>query len=120
VNLELKSSASRRTFLKQTAAAVATSVMPRPAYGEVNGKTVNVLYIHSHDSGRYLEPYGHRIPTPSLLRLARGGVLFRQAHCAAPTCSPSRAALLTGQKKKIIINIKKLIELLQFNRDMTQ
>ena len=57
----------------------------------------NILYIHSHDTGRYLQPYGHAIPTPNLQRLAERGVLFRRAYCAAPTCSPSRAALLTGQ-----------------------
>lgn len=57
----------------------------------------NVLYIHSHDTGRYIQPYGHAIATPNLQRLADDGVLFRQAFCAAPTCSPSRAALLTGQ-----------------------
>lgn len=57
----------------------------------------NVLYIHSHDTGRYIEPYGYAVPTPNLQRLAEGGVLFRQAFCAAPTCSPSRASLLTGQ-----------------------
>ena len=57
----------------------------------------NILYIHSHDSGRYLQPYGHAVPTPNLQRLAERGVLFRRAYCAAPTCSPSRAALLTGQ-----------------------
>ncbi len=57
----------------------------------------NILYIHSHDSGRYVQPYGHAIPTPNIQRLAEGGVLFRQAFCAAPTCSPSRAALVTGQ-----------------------
>ena len=57
----------------------------------------NILYIHSHDTGRYLQPYGHAIPTPNLQRLAEKGVLFRRAYCAAPTCSPSRAALLTGQ-----------------------
>ena len=57
----------------------------------------NILYIHSHDTGRYLQPYGHAIPTPNLQRLAEQGVLFRRAYCAAPTCSPSRAALLTGQ-----------------------
>jgi arylsulfatase A-like enzyme len=58
---------------------------------------MNVLYIHSHDTGRYIQPYGHAIPTPYLQRLAEEGVLFRQAFCAGPTCSPSRAALLTGQ-----------------------
>jgi N-sulfoglucosamine sulfohydrolase len=57
----------------------------------------NIIYLHSHDTGRYLQPYGHAIPTPNLQRLAEQGVLFRQCFCAAPTCSPSRAALLTGQ-----------------------
>ena len=57
----------------------------------------NILYIHSHDSGRYLSPYGHAVPTPNLKKLAAEGVLFRQAFSAAPTCSPSRACLLTGQ-----------------------
>lgn len=57
----------------------------------------NILYIHSHDSGRYLQPYGYAVPTPNLKRLAERGRLFRRAYCAAPTCSPSRAALLTGQ-----------------------
>ena len=57
----------------------------------------NILYIHSHDTGRYVQPYGHAIPTPNIQRLAEQGVLFRKAFCAAPTCSPSRASLLTGQ-----------------------
>ncbi len=57
----------------------------------------NILYIHSHDTGRYIQPYGYPVPTPNLQKLAEQGVLFRKAFCAAPTCSPSRAALLTGQ-----------------------
>jgi arylsulfatase A-like enzyme len=57
----------------------------------------NILYLHSHDTGRYIQPYGHAVATPHLQRLAEQGVLFRQAFSAAPTCSPSRAALLTGQ-----------------------
>lgn len=57
----------------------------------------NIVYIHSHDTGRYVQPYGHAVATPNIQRLAEAGVLFRQAFCAAPTCSPSRAALLTGQ-----------------------
>jgi N-sulfoglucosamine sulfohydrolase len=57
----------------------------------------NILYLHSHDTGRYVQPYGLGVPTPNIQRLAERGVLFRQAFCAAPTCSPSRAALLTGQ-----------------------
>jgi N-sulfoglucosamine sulfohydrolase len=57
----------------------------------------NVLYLHSHDTGRYIQPYGYAVHTPNLQRLAEEGVLFSNAFCAAPTCSPSRAALLTGQ-----------------------
>jgi arylsulfatase A-like enzyme len=57
----------------------------------------NILYLHSHDTGRYVQPYGFAIPTPNIQKLAEDGVLFRQAFNAAPTCSPSRAALLTGQ-----------------------
>jgi N-sulfoglucosamine sulfohydrolase len=57
----------------------------------------NILYLHSHDTGRYVQPYGHQVPTPNIQRLADQGLLFRQAFCAAPTCSGSRACLLTGQ-----------------------
>lgn len=61
--------------------------MPRP----------NIVYIHCHDAGRYVQPYGYAVPTPNLQALAEQGVLFRNAFCMGPTCSPSRAALLTGQ-----------------------
>ena len=57
----------------------------------------NILYLHSHDTGRYLQPYGFPVPTPNIQRLADQGVLFREAFCAVPTCSGSRACLLTGQ-----------------------
>ncbi len=57
----------------------------------------NILYIHSHDTGRFVQPYGHAIDTPHIQQLAEQGVLFRKAFSAAPTCSPSRASLLTGQ-----------------------
>src|SRR6266496_4839282 len=57
----------------------------------------NILYLHSHDTGRAIQPYGAPVATPRLQQLAEQGVLFRQAFSAAPTCSPSRAALVTGQ-----------------------
>jgi N-sulfoglucosamine sulfohydrolase len=85
---------SRRNVLAGAAALMGgvrsmnASALPKPP---------NILYVHSHDSGRYLQPYGHAIPTPTLRKLAAEGVLFRSAFSAAPTCSPSRAALLTGQ-----------------------
>ncbi|MFT5193160.1 MAG: N-sulfoglucosamine sulfohydrolase [Cellvibrionaceae bacterium] len=56
----------------------------------------NIVYIHSHDTGRYIQPYGHQVETPNLQKLAEDGVLFRQHFCINPTCSPSRASLLTG------------------------
>ncbi|MBJ7353822.1 MAG: sulfatase [Thermoleophilaceae bacterium] len=55
------------------------------------------MYLNSHDTGRYVQPYGYPVPTPNIQHLADQGVLFRQAFCAAPVCSGSRAALLTGQ-----------------------
>jgi N-sulfoglucosamine sulfohydrolase len=87
---------SRRGFLGG-AAAMAALAMRKRAHAAPTRSRPNILYIHSHDSGRYLRPYGFDIPTPNLARLAREGVLFRQMHAAAPSCSPSRAALLTGQ-----------------------
>lgn len=58
---------------------------------------INILYIHSHDTGRYIQPYGHPVPTPNIQRLAEESVLFRQAFNVSPTCTPSRASMLTGQ-----------------------
>lgn len=58
---------------------------------------MNILYVHTHDTGRCIQPYDPAIPTPNLMKLAAGGTLFRNAYCCGPTCSPSRAALLTGQ-----------------------
>jgi arylsulfatase A-like enzyme len=92
---------SRRHFL-QNVAAKGTGVSLLSAAALQNAAAAdpsrpNVIYIHSHDSGRYLQPYGHPSPTPNLQRLASEGVLFRRAFSGAPTCSPSRAALLTGQ-----------------------
>jgi N-sulfoglucosamine sulfohydrolase len=63
----------------------------------MSGRQPNVLYLHSHDTGRYLEPYGYPVPTPNIQQLANQGIVFREAFCAVPTCSGSRAALLTGQ-----------------------
>src|SRR6476659_8143743 len=57
----------------------------------------NIIYIHSHDTGRYVQPYGYQVPTPNIQHLADQGVLFREAFCAMPTCSGSRACLLTGE-----------------------
>ncbi|HRE80106.1 MAG TPA: sulfatase [Opitutaceae bacterium] len=58
----------------------------------------NIVIILCDDLGiNDLGSYGradHR--TPHLDQLAREGVRFTSAYCAQPICSPSRAALLTG------------------------
>ncbi|MCD8481323.1 MAG: sulfatase-like hydrolase/transferase [Verrucomicrobia bacterium] len=59
--------------------------------------SVNVIYLHTHDLGDWLSVYGRQVDTPNLDSLARESSLFLNAHAAAPTCSPSRVALLTGQ-----------------------
>lgn len=89
---------SRRNFVGISGAAVAASMFDGALAATIAPSTkTNIVYIHSHDSGRYLSPYGHKVPTPRLQSLAQGGVLFRQMHCASPSCSSSRAAMLTGQ-----------------------
>ena len=94
---EMKSRVSRRTFLRGVAATgVASQMTSSVAASSPGAFRPNIVYIHSHDSGRYLQPYGQSVPTSHLLRLAQQGTLFRNAFSAAPTCSPSRAALLTG------------------------
>ncbi|TDG00132.1 sulfatase family protein [Paenibacillus piri] len=57
---------------------------------------MNIVYFHTHDTGRYIQPYGYPVSTPSLQQLAEDSILFRQAFCAGPTCSPSRTGLLSG------------------------
>ncbi|MFW6312377.1 MAG: sulfatase [Spirochaetota bacterium] len=60
-------------------------------------RKLNLIYMHSHDTGRIIEPYGYPVSTPNLNSFAAESVLFGSMFCANPTCSPSRAALLTGQ-----------------------
>ncbi|RYD87836.1 MAG: sulfatase, partial [Sphingobacteriales bacterium] len=58
----------------------------------------NVIFIMADDQGSAdAGCYGAKdIQTPALDALAASGVRFTQFYAAAPVCSPSRAALLTG------------------------
>ena len=61
----------------------------------------NVVLIVADDLGLAdLSTYGKSpvaVPTPNLDRLAQRGVRFQRGYATASVCSPSRAALLTGQ-----------------------
>ena len=58
----------------------------------------NVIIYASHDTGRHISPYGvATVHTPNAARVAREGVLFRNAFATAPSCSASRASLFTGR-----------------------
>ena len=58
----------------------------------------NVLFIAVDDLNDWVNCMGGRkgVHTPNIDRLASRGVLFTNAHCAAPSCNPSRVAMMTG------------------------
>src|SRR5258708_23252493 len=82
---------SRRELIKGLAASPFLASRSQAAAAD----RPNILYLHSHDTGRYIEPYGYEVPAPNLKKLAESGVMFRHAFNAAPTCSPTRSSLLT-------------------------
>lgn len=60
----------------------------------------NVLFIAVDDLNDWVGCMGGHpdAKTPHIDRLATAGVLFTNAHCAAPLCNPSRASVLTGMR----------------------
>src|SRR5688572_16050144 len=58
----------------------------------------NVLFIAIDDLNDWVGCLGghSHARTPNLDRLAARGTLFRNAHCQAPLCNPSRSSILTG------------------------
>lgn len=68
---------------------------PKP----VKKKKPNVILILADDLGyNGIGCYGNEfIQTPNIDQLAKEGMRFTQGYSAAPTCLPSRAALVSGQ-----------------------
>jgi N-sulfoglucosamine sulfohydrolase len=57
----------------------------------------NILLIVSEDHGAHLSCYGDTIiQTPHLDKIAKDGILFRNAYVTESVCSPSRSSILTG------------------------
>jgi arylsulfatase A-like enzyme len=84
---------SRRDFLALAAASAsrlaAAAGRPQP----------NILYMMSDDHAAHaISAYGSLINrTPNIDRIAAGGVRFTNCFCTNSICTPSRAAILTGQ-----------------------
>jgi len=98
---------SRRTVLRRwpallivvVCAAAITASGQSGADGQPAARRPNILLAIADDwSCPHAGVYGDAVvSTPTVDRLAREGVRFTNAFVAAPSCTPSRAALLTGQ-----------------------
>ncbi len=67
---------------------------------------LNILFLFADDWGRYASAYAavdgkpsinDVIKTPNVDRVAREGVLFKNAFVNAPSCTPCRSSLLSGR-----------------------
>ncbi len=83
---------TKRSFIRAAAGAAVGAV------ASAQTRPPNVVLFVMDDLGYGdLPPYGSRLPTTHINRMAREGVVFTQYCAASPVCSPSRAALLTGR-----------------------
>jgi N-sulfoglucosamine sulfohydrolase len=95
---------SRRQFIGDLAALSAGGYLTSRLGGGVQGalragaRRPNILVGVADDwSWPHAGMAGAPVETPTFDRLVREGVLFENAFAAAPSCTPSRAAMLTGQ-----------------------
>ena len=62
-------------------------------------KRKNVLVMIADDFGLQTQVYNNTVcKTPNLNALAKRGVTFRNGFTSVSSCSPSRSAILTGEK----------------------
>jgi arylsulfatase A-like enzyme len=85
---------SRRGFLAASTAAASFGASRRKS-----GPPPNILYIMADDHASHaISAYGSRINrTPNIDALAKAGVRLTNCFCTNSICTPSRAAILTGQ-----------------------
>ncbi len=71
-----------------------------PGLRAADAKKPNVLFIAVDDLNHWVGHLGRnpQTKTPNIDRLAKMGVTFTRAYCAAPVCNPSRAALMSGRR----------------------
>jgi arylsulfatase A-like enzyme len=85
---------------KTAACTLLLALAALPAAAQtLEARRPNILLVIADDwSYPHAGVYGDRtVRTPNVDRLAREGARFTHAFAAAPSCTPSRAALLTGQ-----------------------
>lgn len=104
-----KTRISRRRFLEISGlGAAAMTTAGCLTTGSDNGpvKPLNILFCFADDWGRYAGAYSDLdgrpsisdvVKTPVIDRMAKEGVIFRNAFVTAPSCTPCRSSLLSGQ-----------------------
>jgi len=79
-------------------ALLVTSILLPPAAAA--DRHPNILFIAVDDLNHWVGHLGRnpQVKTPNIDRLARKGVTFTRAYCAAPVCNPSRTAVMSGMR----------------------
>ena len=86
---------SRAVALRAALLALALALAARLAAAAAPPR--NILFMVEDDGSMDLGVYGNRvIPTPNIDALAARGTAFDRFHTTVSSCSPSRAALMTG------------------------
>ncbi len=84
--------------LTNVGALIVLAMTCQVTVAQTDGTKPNVVLIYGDDVGYGdVGVYGsEKILTPNIDRLAKDGLVFSDGHSTAPTCSPSRYAMLTG------------------------